>query len=96
MRFGGHAIYALLFERHTGYKAVVTQLREEPVVVPAAIAEAHKGVIEGNQGDDGNIEQLLVDFLPTLHMQVIEQIRACGMIEEGGALFGQVAWPDRE
>ena len=96
MRLGGHAIDALLLERHAGYKAIVAQLRKEPVVVSAAIAEAHKAVVECHQRDNGDIEQLLIGFLPTLAVQVIEQIRTRGMIEEGGALLSQLAWRDRE
>ena len=96
VRLGGHVLDALLLERHAGYEAIVAQLRKEPVVVSAAIPKAHKAAIEGNQGDDGDIEQLLVGFLPALAVQVIEQIGARGMIEEGGALHSQVAWRDWE
>ena len=96
MRFGGHAVDALLFECHAGYEAVITQFGKEPVVIPAAVPEAHEAAVKGHQGDDGDVEQLLIGFPPALGMQVVKQVRASGVVEEGGALFGQVVLRDRE
>lgn len=96
MRFGGHAVDALLFECHAGREAVIAQLGKEPVVIPAAVPETHEAAVEGNQRDDGDVEQLLIGFSPALGMQVVKQVRASGMVEEGGALFGQVVLRDRE
>ena len=95
VRFGGHAVDALLFECHTGYEAVITQFGEEPVVIPAAVPEAHEVAVEGNQGDDGDVEQLLIGFPPALGMQVVKQVRASWGGRGRGALFGQVVLLDR-
>lgn len=70
MRFGGHAVDVLLFECHAGHEAVIAQLGKEPVVIPAAVPETHEAAVEGNQRDDGDVEQLLISFSPALGMQV--------------------------
>ena len=90
VRFGGHAVDVLLFECHAGHEAVIAQLGKEPVVIPAAVPETHEAAVEGNQRDDGDVEQLLIGFPPALGMQVVKQVRESGMVEEGGALLGQV------
>ena len=70
MRFGGNVVDALLFERDTCYEAIRAQHWQETVVVAAAVAKPHKRVVEGNHGDNGNIEHVRVDFTPAVIMQV--------------------------
>ena len=96
MRFGGHAVDALLFECHASHEAVIAQLGKEPIVIPAAVPETHEAAVEGYQRDNGDVEQLFIGFPPALGMQVVKQVRASGVIEEGRALFGQMVLLDRE
>lgn len=84
MRFGGHAVDVLLFECYAGHEAVIAQLGKEPVVIPAAVPETHEAAVEGNQRDDGDVEQLLISFSPALGMQVAKQVRRAGWSRKAG------------
>ena len=61
MRFGGHAVDALLFECHAGYEAVITQFGKEPVVIPAAVSKAAAVVVEGDKRYRHHIDVAGVD-----------------------------------